>query len=91
MSDDNAYDHRGKLNYLTVAGLEDLYRHINILETLKRVFDLSVENNVNPYCESESLIAPIVDFSAEVGLKRITKGLREDVYSWLLRIIDAPI
>ena len=89
MSDGHAYDHKGKLNYLTVTGLEDLYRHINVLETLKRVFDLSVENNVNPYCESESLISPIVDFSSQVGLRRITKGLREDIYSWLLRIIEA--
>lgn len=34
---------KGKLNYLTVMGLEDLYKQINLLETLRAVFGLCVQ------------------------------------------------
>lgn len=91
MGDDNAFDDRGRLNHLSVMGMEDLYQHISILETLRRVFDSCVEESVNPYCESEALLAPIVDMSTEVGFKRITKGLREDIYAWIHRIMDALV
>ena len=89
MGDDRSVKHKGKVDPLTVLGLEDVYKQINLLETIKCIYTLCVERKVHPHCESETLLTPLVGLVHDAGLKRITKGLREDIYSWILRVLEA--
>ncbi len=43
MSDEMAIDNRGKTNFLTVLGLEEMYNRISSLELMYHVFNLCVE------------------------------------------------